>query len=93
MRWILAAVAAAVALTSLAVTAPPASAQDCQALWVERNSSYKRAGYCFRTQRAISYFGNGGCYVTNEGALQLSRGERNRIAQIRAIERRYGCTN
>ena len=93
MRWILAAVAAAVAITTLAVTAVPASAQGCQALWVERNSYYKRAGYCFRTQRAINYFGNGGCYITNQAAVPLSRGERNRIAQIVALERRWGCTD
>ena len=93
MRLILAAVAAAVAFTSLAVTAPPAYAQNCQALWVERNSYYKQAGYCFRTQRAIAWFGNGGCYIANEGAVPLSRGERNRIAQIRATERQFGCTD
>jgi hypothetical protein len=93
MRWILAAVAAVIAFTSLALTAPPAQAQNCQALWVERNSYYKRAGYCFRTQRAIAWFGNGGCYITNQGSVPLSRGERNRIAQIVALERRYGCTD
>jgi len=93
MRWILAAVAAAIAFASLAATASKASAQNCQALWVERNSYYKAAGYCFRTQRAIAYFGNGGCYITNDAALPLTRAQRNRIAQIRAIERRFGCTD
>jgi hypothetical protein len=93
MRILLFALAAAVAITSLAVTAPPASAQNCQALWVERNSYYKRAGYCFRTQRAIAWFGNGGCYITNQGSVPLSRSERNRIAQIVALERRLGCSD
>ncbi|MGM3293694.1 YARHG domain-containing protein, partial [Escherichia coli] len=36
-----------------------AMAQDyrgwsCRDLWVERNRIYKDAGFCFRTQRAIS---------------------------------------
>jgi len=91
MPWILAAVAAAI--TSLAMTTTPANAQSCQALWIERNSYYKRAGYCFRTQRAIAYFGNSGCSVTNQAAVPLSRGERNRIGQIRAMEQRLSCTD
>ena len=38
-----------------------AQAQSCGELWYERNSIYKAAGYCSRTQRAISAFGNAGC--------------------------------
>jgi hypothetical protein len=30
---------------------------ELSGLWVERNSYYKEAGYCFKTTRAISYFG------------------------------------
>ena len=41
--------------------------------------------------RAISYFGNGGCFVRDEGSLQLSPAERARIAQIGHLERAYGC--
>jgi hypothetical protein len=68
-----------------------ASAQTCQALWVERNSYYKEAGYCFKTARAISYFGNGGCMYDYEGAVPLSAGVRARIAEIVRLERRVGC--
>ena len=51
-----------------------ASAQSCQELWVERNSYYKDAGYCFKTDRAISYFGNQGCMYYDEARLPLPRG-------------------
>jgi hypothetical protein len=91
MRWLLGFLAAAVTITSLAVSAPPANAQSCHALWVERNSYYKEAGYCFQTARAIRFFGNAGCYITNQNAVPLSPGVRRRIAQIVALERRLGC--
>jgi len=68
-------------------------AQDCQALWVERNSYYKQAGYCFKTARAISYFGNAGCVYNNENAVPLSAQVRARIDQIVRTERAYGCPN
>lgn len=68
-----------------------ASAQSCQELWVERNSYYKEAGYCFKTRRAISYFGNGSCIYDIEAAVPLPRGVRVRIAEITALERRNGC--
>jgi hypothetical protein len=85
--------AAVMALAGLDAAVTAANAQTCAALWVERNSYYKRHGYCFRTTRAIRYFGNAGCYIVNEGAVPLTRGERARIAQIRAIERSLGCTD
>ena len=91
MRWLLFPVAAAVAIMSLAASAPPANAQSCHALWVERNSYYKEAGYCFATARAIAYFGNGGCYIANQNAVPLSPAVRRRIAQIVSLERRLGC--
>jgi hypothetical protein len=89
----LAALAATVALATVDAATAPAAAQTCQSLWVERNSYYKRNGYCFRTARAIRYFGNGGCYITSQGAVPLSRAERRRIAQIVQMERALGCTD
>ncbi|HLH88570.1 MAG TPA: YARHG domain-containing protein [Xanthobacteraceae bacterium] len=62
-----------------------ASAQSCQQLWVERNSFYKDAGYCFKTDRAIAYFGN--------QAVPLSRDARYRIDEIVRLERRMGCND
>jgi hypothetical protein len=70
---------------------PVAYAQSCQQLWVERNSYYKARGYCFKTQRAIAYFGNGGCIYEDEDRVPLTRGERNRIAEIKRLERARGC--
>ena len=66
---------------------------SCEELWVERNSYYKEAGYCFQTSRAIHYFGNGGCVFTNQAALALSPTVRNRIAQIVRTERVLACSN
>jgi hypothetical protein len=84
--------AAIVTITSLAATIEPALAQDrCQSLWVQRNSIYKAAGYCFKTSRAISYFGNAGCRYNNEASVPLSSRQRARIAEIRAAENDYGC--
>ncbi|EJW09268.1 hypothetical protein A33M_1767 [Rhodovulum sp. PH10] len=80
------------AAATLAVTTEASFAQGmCQQLWVERNSIYKANGYCFKTRRAIAYFGNAGCVYEYEGAVPLSRRERARIGQIRAMERDYGC--
>lgn len=91
-------VLALAAAASLAATLAPAAAgdvqgdaYDCQELWVMRNQIYKNNGYCFKTDRAINYFGNGGCAYHSEGAVPLSRGERSMIRSIRASERRQGC--
>ncbi|RAI45131.1 YARHG domain-containing protein [Rhodoplanes roseus] len=84
--------AAAVAFATLVGAAETAVAQgSCEQLWVERNSIFKARGYCFKTSRAISYFGNAGCVYDVEEAVPLSPGERARVAQIRAMERQYGC--
>jgi hypothetical protein len=85
-------VAAAALASALALGASSARAQgSCQSLWVERNSYYKQAGYCFRTQRAVAYFGNGGCYIYNEADIRFSPGVWARIQEIRRIERQMGC--
>jgi hypothetical protein len=63
---------AAMITVATSLAAFPAYAQTCQQFWVERNQSYKNHGYCFKTQRAIEYFGNGGCYVNDENAVTLT---------------------
>ena len=89
-RWI---AGALVATTTIAGFAATASAQQgCQALWVERNSYYKDAGYCFKTRRAIAYFGNQGCIYYDEASVPLPPSIRARIADISSLERRYGCS-
>ncbi len=71
---------------------PPAAGglwnMSCQQLWVARNSIYKRNGYCFRTRRAINYFGNAGCWTRNP---RLSRWEQRQVDAIRRVERAKGC--
>jgi hypothetical protein len=79
----------ALAATMLAT---PVFAQGvCQRLWVERNSIYKAAGYCFNTQRGIRYFGNAGCSYDDVRQVPLSAYDRARIADIVAQERAMGC--
>jgi hypothetical protein len=79
-------------MAAAVLTASYAGAQvSCQGLWVERNSYYKEAGYCFKTARAISYFGNAGCLYDNEARLPLSGFARARIAEITRLEQRLGC--
>jgi YARHG domain len=79
------------ATANASLAAAPAYAQTCQQLWVERNQYYKNHGYCFNTQRAIEYFGNGGCYINDENAVRLTPAERARIAQVAQQERTMGC--
>jgi hypothetical protein len=66
-------------------------AQSCEDLWYERNSVYKRAGYCFKTPRAIAAFGNAGCMYDSEYQLPMSPRQRNRVAWIVRMERQLGC--
>ncbi len=83
---VLTAVTAGIGMMSFA-----SAQQSCQDLWVERNTYYKNAGYCFKTDRAISYFGNQGCMYYDEARVPLPRGIRARIAEITWLERRNGC--
>jgi hypothetical protein len=79
MRWLSMAIMALMALATTAVLIPAANAQTCQQLWVERNQYYKNHGYCFKTQQAITYFGNGGCHIQDQNAVPLSPAERARV--------------
>ncbi len=91
MRLMSTVVTALLAAATLGATASVASAQSCADLWVERNTYYKQAGYCFKTRRAIEYFGNAGCGYYNERDVPLSAAVRARINQIVRTERAYGC--
>jgi hypothetical protein len=92
-----ASVLTAAALIAVALVAPvragdiQGDAYDCHELWVMRNQIYKDNGYCFKTARAISYFGNGGCGYSNEASLPLSRQDRHVIGDIKRSEVRQGC--
>jgi hypothetical protein len=89
MHWL--SLAAAMLSLGASLSATPAYAQTCQQLWVERNQYYKNHGYCFKTERAIQYFGNGGCHINDQNAVPLNQAERARIAQIVQEERAMGC--
>jgi YARHG domain len=91
MRFITTVSTLTVIAGTLAAAAVPAYAQSCHELWTERNSYYKARGYCFKTDRAINYFGNAGCRYHDEDRLPLTAGERRRIGEIRRLERAKGC--
>ncbi len=93
MRLKSSALALFLAAATMAAATSLARAQygTCEQLWVERNSIYKMRGYCFKTARAISYFGNAGCLYDVEAQVPLTRDERARIAEIVRLERAYGC--
>ena len=92
---LLLALAAAATLTA---TLMPASAGDiqgdayeCNDLWVMRNEIYKNNGYCFKTAKAINYFGNAGCSYDNQSAVPLSKQERRIVRDIQKSEARQHC--
>jgi hypothetical protein len=95
MKKLLLATIALVALTS-AVHAGDASefllTLNCDQLWFGRNTVFKERGYCFKTPRAISVFGNAGCRYDDEYAVPLSVPDRNLIAAIRQAERQLHCS-
>jgi hypothetical protein len=64
---------------------------SCQILWDLRNTIYKENGYCFQTKKAIKYFGNEGCWITNQSKVKLSAIEKYNVGQIVAVEDELGC--
>jgi hypothetical protein len=79
------------AVASFAAGIAPARANTCFDLWVQRNSIYKAYGYCFKTSKAIKYFGNAGCIYDNEGDIPLSHADRSTILAIKKTEQSLGC--
>jgi YARHG domain-containing protein len=64
---------------------------SCDQLWFTRNRIFKTAGYCFKTPRAISEFGNAGCLHDNENDVPLSQKDRNLIEAIHNAEHLRQC--
>lgn len=64
---------------------------DCDQLWFGRNSVFKEAGYCFKTPRAITAFGNAGCRYDDIGAVVLTPENRNFVQAIQNAERAKAC--
>jgi len=69
----------------------PARAETCDDLWYARNEIYKAQGYCFRTQRGISAFGNAGCQYDAVEDVPLSANQRRTVAEIAREERARRC--
>jgi YARHG domain len=87
----LAAVGLAGAVIGLLWGLAPARADVCFDLWVERNSIYKEYGYCFKTPKAINYFGNAGCQDDYESDIPFSLADKGRVLAIKKRERTLGC--
>lgn len=65
---------------------------SCDDLWLKRNGVFKAAGYCFKSSRAISKFGNAGCLVDKVDALKLDSAHISLIDQIVALEQTKRCS-
>ena len=66
-------------------------AYDCNELWVMRNQIYKDNGLCFKSAKAINYFGNGGCSHAKLAELSLSKQEHSILKDVKRSEARQGC--
>jgi hypothetical protein len=64
-----------------------ARGMECSELWHARNAIYAEAGYCFKTERALSVFGPR-CFPPYG---RLSHFERERVEELEYWERRKGC--
>ena len=63
----------------------------CGALWELRNVIYHERGYCFKTKRAINYFGNDECEYDDAEDIEFSDVEWNNITVISDVEDYKGC--
>jgi len=70
---------------------PDGSAARIFQLQPVRSCDASRAGYCFRTPRAIQYFGNEGCRYTSEAQIRFPPDVRRRIQEIIRLERAMNC--
>jgi len=75
----------------LTLEVTPARAGVCEDLWVQRNSLYKSYGYCFKTAKAINYFGNAGCIYDNAASIPMSRADKQTVLAIKKREKALGC--
>lgn len=65
-----------------------AQAASCYDLWYERNLIYAENGYCFSTNLGKRTFAGYECWTKKPN---LSPWEQQRVAQVRAEEKRRGC--
>lgn len=96
MKAILCAALAAVVAATAGTAAVNAGdvqgdAYDCTELWNLRNQIYKANGYCFKTAKAISRFGNAGCSYDSLAEVPLSDQDRSVIRDVKKSEARQRC--
>jgi hypothetical protein len=64
---------------------------SCGSLWELRNVIYFDHGYCFRTSRAIDFFGNDECEIDDAEDIEFSEIEQHNINAIVEVEDDKGC--
>lgn len=86
-----AAIPFAATLSASAMPSDNPEVMSCKQLWIARNAIFKTNGYCFKTKKAKSYFGNGGCYIYDADDVPLSKSERKAVAEYKHWEIVNGC--
>ncbi len=64
---------------------------NCENLWFLRNAIYAENGYRFKTELAISAFGNDNCRFVHIGEVPLNKYEHYNASLIKKVERRKSC--
>ena len=91
MRIVTTGIAAIVALIIFSGHGFAQNSGRCQAYWQERNAILKENRYCFKSPRAIHYFGNGGCAYNTIEDIPFPIAQLNRMLEIRAMEKVEKC--
>lgn len=76
---------------NVVITEKQVASKSCEDLWILRNSIYKDAGYCFKSPKAIKWFGNSGCSYDDEAAVPLNDYQRANAKLLRAVSEKKGC--
>lgn len=69
-------------------TGSMAQAASCYDMWYERNLIYAENGYCFSSSLGKRVFAGYDCWTKNPALSSL---EKQRVAQLRAEEKRRRC--
>ncbi len=69
------------------ITPQQVNTRSCEDLWILRNSIWKDARYCFKTERA----GNEGCAFADQSAVPLNEYQRRNAETLLAVETEKGC--
>lgn len=91
MRMVITAIAAFLTLIIVSSHGFAQNSGRCQAYWQERNAILKENRYCFKSPRAIHYFGNGGCVYSRTEDIPFPIIQLNRLLEIRAMEKANKC--